>query len=262
MKMDKAPTLRGEERKVLNWFRHVLPKAQFRPDSMVMKLIQMNDFKFKERVIWEEYTVFWSLCRNPPYDKGAFRIEINFPAEYPFKPLKISFKTKIYHPNINEKGQICLPVISAENWKPATKTDQSLIALVNDPQPEQPLWADLAEEYCKDHKKFSRMLKSLQRNMEKSNPWSKNLPKLIPTSVSRDPEQCIQTFRKVVKEMTPTNTQMHDAHMCTQEHTGNGSERYISAAAAARTISDKALEPWQGAVQQGAVPVLGQLHGT
>lgn len=65
-----------------------------------------------------------SLQDNPPYDKGAFRIEINFPAEYPFKPPKITFKTKIYHPNIDEKGQVCLPVISAENWKPATKTDQ------------------------------------------------------------------------------------------------------------------------------------------
>ncbi|XP_051924358.1 ubiquitin-conjugating enzyme E2 L3b isoform X1 [Hippocampus zosterae] len=61
---------------------------------------------------------------NPPYDKGAFRIEIIFPTEYPFKPPKITFKTKIYHPNIDEKGQVCLPVISAENWKPATKTDQ------------------------------------------------------------------------------------------------------------------------------------------
>uniref|UniRef100_A0A671DSE0 Ubiquitin conjugating enzyme E2 L5 n=1 Tax=Rhinolophus ferrumequinum TaxID=59479 RepID=A0A671DSE0_RHIFE len=51
---------------------------------------------------------------NPPYDKG-----------YPFKPPKITFKTKIYHPNIDEKVQVCLPVISAENWKPATKTDQA-----------------------------------------------------------------------------------------------------------------------------------------
>ncbi|KAK1328572.1 hypothetical protein QTO34_012145 [Cnephaeus nilssonii] len=99
------------------------------------------------------------LQDNPPYDKGAFRIEINFPAEYPFKPPKITFKTKIYHPNIDEKGQVCLPVISAENWKPATKTDQviqSLIALVNDPQPEHPLRADLAEEYSKDRKKFCK----------------------------------------------------------------------------------------------------------
>uniref|UniRef100_A0AAQ4QPZ5 E2 ubiquitin-conjugating enzyme n=1 Tax=Gasterosteus aculeatus aculeatus TaxID=481459 RepID=A0AAQ4QPZ5_GASAC len=63
---------------------------------------------------------------NPPYDKGAFRIEIIFPTEYPFKPPKITFKTKIYHPNIDEKGQVCLPVISAENWKPATKTDQGV----------------------------------------------------------------------------------------------------------------------------------------
>lgn len=61
---------------------------------------------------------------NPPYNRGAFRIEINFPAEYPFKPPKITFKTKIYHPNIDEKGQICLPIIQAENWKPATRTDQ------------------------------------------------------------------------------------------------------------------------------------------
>lgn len=43
---------------------------------------------------------------------------------------------------------MCLPIINAENWKPATKTDQviqSLVALVNDPEPEHPLRADLAE---------------------------------------------------------------------------------------------------------------------
>ena len=53
------------------------------------------------------------IPENPPFNKGAFRIEINFPAEYPFKPPKISFKSKIYHPNIDEKGQVrvCLPII-------------------------------------------------------------------------------------------------------------------------------------------------------
>nr|ACN97210.1 ubiquitin-conjugating enzyme E2L 3 (predicted) [Dasypus novemcinctus] len=78
---------------------------------------------------------------NPPYDKGAFRSKTNLQAEYPFKLPKITFKTKIYHPNIHKKGQVCMPVISAKNWKPGTKTDQviqSFIALVNDPQPEHP----------------------------------------------------------------------------------------------------------------------------
>ncbi|XP_053144919.1 ubiquitin/ISG15-conjugating enzyme E2 L6 [Hemicordylus capensis] len=94
---------------------------------------------------------------DPPYNKGAFRIEISFPCEYPFKPPKITFKTRIYHPNIDEKGQVCLPIISPEYWKPATRTDQviqALIMLVNKPEPAHPLRADLAEEFTKDYKRF------------------------------------------------------------------------------------------------------------
>jgi ubiquitin-protein ligase len=59
-----------------------------------------------------------------PYNKGAFKISVDFPAEYPFKPPRITFLTKIYHPNIDEKGQVCLPIITPENWKPATRTEQ------------------------------------------------------------------------------------------------------------------------------------------
>ncbi|XP_027713555.1 ubiquitin-conjugating enzyme E2 L3-like [Vombatus ursinus] len=94
---------------------------------------------------WQGFIVY----ENPSCDKGAFRIEINFPADYPLKSTKISFKTKIYYPNMDEKGQVCLSVISAENWKAATKTErviQSLLALMSNPQPEHPLQADLAEE--------------------------------------------------------------------------------------------------------------------
>jgi ubiquitin-conjugating enzyme E2 L3 len=94
-----------------------------------------------------------------PYCKGAFKIQIDFPAEYPFKPPKVTFMTKIYHPNVDEKGQVCLPIIAPENWKPATKTDQviqSLIALIHDPEPDHPLRAELAEEFTKDRKKFTK----------------------------------------------------------------------------------------------------------
>ncbi|KYO40722.1 ubiquitin/ISG15-conjugating enzyme E2 L6 [Alligator mississippiensis] len=110
---------------------------------------------------------------SPPYNKGAFRIEISFPPEYPFKPPKITFKTKIYHPNVDEKGQVCLPIISAENWKPATKTDQviqALISLVNKPEPDHPLRADLADEFTQDPKRFMRNAEDHTRKFSEKRP--------------------------------------------------------------------------------------------
>lgn len=151
--------------KLSNWGRQqhqIQDGGQQEADEGAWRNLQMWMKNFRNIQVDEANSLTWPglmVPDNLPYDKGALRIEINFPAEYPFKPPKITFKTKIYHPNIDEKGQVCLPVISAENWKPATKTDQviqSLIALVNDPQPEHPLRADLAEEYSKDRKKFCK----------------------------------------------------------------------------------------------------------
>ena len=117
---------------------------------------------FQEIEVNETNILVWTgllVPDNAPYNKAAYRIELTFPAEYPFKPPKLLFKTPIYHPNVDEKGQICLPIITAENWKPATKTDQviaSLVTLINTPEPGHPLRADLAEEYTKDLKKFQK----------------------------------------------------------------------------------------------------------
>lgn len=64
---------------------------------------------FRDIRVDESNILTWQVLIVPdkaPYNKGAFRIEINFPAEYPFKPPKITFKTKIYHPNIDEKVSI------------------------------------------------------------------------------------------------------------------------------------------------------------
>uniref|UniRef100_A0A667ZBD8 E2 ubiquitin-conjugating enzyme n=1 Tax=Myripristis murdjan TaxID=586833 RepID=A0A667ZBD8_9TELE len=110
---------------------------------------------------------------NPPYDKAAYRVEILFPADYPFKPPKVVFKTKIYHPNVDENGQICLSLISSENWKPATRVHQviqCLISLVNCPEPEHPLRADLAEEYYKDRKKFLKTAEEFSKRYGEKRP--------------------------------------------------------------------------------------------
>jgi ubiquitin-protein ligase len=67
-----------------------------------------------------------------------FSLFFSSKAEYPFKPPSLKFLTPIYHPNVDEKGGVCLPLILQENWKPAVKIDQviqSLVALVNAPEP-------------------------------------------------------------------------------------------------------------------------------
>lgn len=137
-------------------------------------LRKSNVKSFRDIQVDEANLLVWQgllVPDNAPYNKGAFLIDIVFPAEYPFKPPKVSFRTKIYHPNIDEKGQVCLPIVSAENWKPATKTDQviqALVNLVNDPEPEHPLRADLAEEFTKDKKKFFKNAEDFtKKNSEK-----------------------------------------------------------------------------------------------
>jgi len=108
-----------------------------------------------------------------PYNKGAFKIRIEFPVEYPFKPPKITFTTKIYHPNVDEKGQVCLPIIATDNWKPATKTDQviqALVSLINEPEPEHPLRAELAQEFQQDRKKFTKNAEEFTKKYAEKRP--------------------------------------------------------------------------------------------
>ena len=55
---------------------------------------------------------------DSPYTGGVFFLNIHFPTDYPFKPPKVTFVTRIYHPNINSNGGICLDILK-DQWSPA-----------------------------------------------------------------------------------------------------------------------------------------------
>lgn len=94
-------------------------------------------FKWNGTIIGSEGT---------PYAGGIFKLSIHFTADYPFKPPKIKFITKIYHCNINSEGDICLDILK-DQWSPAltiSKVLLSITSLLADPNPNDPLVPDIA----------------------------------------------------------------------------------------------------------------------
>ena len=134
-------------KKELGDLPNVLPQAKYEPN--------------KDPKNFMNFTVTYTPERDSYWFGGKYKFSFEVSDQYPFSPPKVMCLTKIYHPNIDFQGNVCLNILK-EDWKP-TLTIATCLAgvyfLFTDPNPNDPLNHQAADVMRENLEQFKQNIK-------------------------------------------------------------------------------------------------------
>lgn len=90
------------------------------------------------------------------YKSGAFVFSFVINTNYPHDPPKVKCTKKIYHPNVDLEGNVCLNILR-EDWKPVLNLNSVMVGLQYlflEPNADDPLNKEAAEDLRRDRDQF------------------------------------------------------------------------------------------------------------
>lgn len=99
------------------------------------------------------------------YKTGIFMFSVFVPEDYPHKPPKVKCNTRVYHPNIDLDGNVCLNILR-QDWKPVLTLSSVLYGLqllFLEPNPDDPLNKEAADLLKRNTLEFQRNVSATLR---------------------------------------------------------------------------------------------------
>ena len=90
------------------------------------------------------------------YRGSRFSFTFNIPPHFPHEPPKVQCREKIYHPNIDLEGKVCLNILR-EDWKPVLNLNAVIVGLqflFLEPNASDPLNKEAAEDLRRNRDAF------------------------------------------------------------------------------------------------------------